>query len=937
MPEPAGDRSQSVTLAVLTVDEVLEHLETSRQGLTDQEVAARQQRFGRNELPRPPRTVWWRALVRQFTHLFALLLWIAAALSWWLGMVPLGIAIVAVILINGAFSYWQQFRAEQAVSALESLLPRQVTVRRQNREVVIPSTEVTIGDVLLLGEGDAIPADARIVFAERLKVDIAALTGESRPVDRTAAPAQVGPASAIQPTSAIHGCNLLFAGTFVSAGRAEACVFATGHQTEFGRLAILTHAQPNRLSPLEQEMQRITRMITVLAVTMGAVFFAIGWGMGRLTPVEGFVFALGLIVANVPEGLLPTLSLSLAISVRRMAAKQAVVKRLERVETLGAVTTIVTDKTGTLTCNQMTVRELWATGKNYCVSGTGYDPDGIVTLAQGGTADLPEIQALLTVAALCCDARLIPPSPGQLSWSIQGDPTEGALLTAARKAGISGQALAAQPRLAELPFDSLRKRMATLQQAHSGILVCVKGALEPVLDRCVSMRGAGIATDLPLAREEILSAAHRLAERGRRVLAVAMRTLDQTPDLSENLDPVENELVFLGLIAMEDPPRAEVPQALARCHQAGIRVIMATGDDGRTASAISREIGLSLHSPHVVTGEQLDRLNDHALALLLGRQGILFARVTPAHKLRIVEALQARGEVVAVTGDGVNDAPALRRADIGVAMGRNGTDVAREAADIILLDDNFSTIVAAVEEGRSVYDNIRKFMTYILASNVPEIVPFIVFVLFRIPLPLTVMQILAVDLGTDLFPALALGSEPPEPDLMQRPPRDRTRPLLDRALLVRSYLWLGGIQASLGLTGFFWIYWRSGWPGETALPASGDIYRTATTMSLAAIVACQLGNALACRSNHRSLNSIGWFSNPSLWLAMGLEVAILLLLIYLKPLSSVFELEPLSGVDWLLLAGFGPVLFVAEETRKWMVRKLYSSNTYTHRIQIAAP
>lgn len=918
MPEPPGEHSQSAALAALNVDEVLDRLETSRSGLTEREAVARQQRFGRNRLPRPPRTVWWRALVRQFTHLFAVLLWIAAGLSWWLGMIPLSVAIVAVILINGVFSYWQQFRAEQAVSALESLLPRQATVRRQNREVVISATDVTIGDVLLLREGDAIPADARILFAERLRIDTAALTGESRPVDRTAAPV------AAEQTQAIHLSNLLFAGTFVTAGRAEAGVFATGQQTEFGRLASLTHAQPNRPSPLEQEMLRITRMITVMAVTMGVVFFAIGWGMGRLTPAEGFVFALGLIVANVPEGLLPTLSLSLAISVRRMAAKQAVVKRLERVETLGAVTTIVTDKTGTLTCNQMTVRELWAAGREYQVSGTGYDPDGAITLAQGGPANLSEIQLLLTIAALCCDARLIPPSPNLQSWSIQGDPTEGALLAAARKAGIAEPALAAQPRLAELPFDSLRKRMATLQQSNSGVLVCVKGALEPILGRCVSMHGEGTVVDLPLVRDEILSVARRLAEQGRRVLAVAMRTLDQTPDLSTNLDPVENELVFLGLIAMEDPPRAEVPQALARCHQAGIRVIMATGDDGRTASAISREIGLSLQAPHVVTGEQLDRLNDRALALLLGRQGILFARVTPAHKLRLVEALQARGEVVAVTGDGVNDAPALRRADIGVAMGRNGTDVAREAADIILLDDNFSTIVAAVEEGRSVYDNIRKFMTYILASNVPEIVPFIVFVLFRIPLPLTVMQVLAVDLGTDLFPALALGSEPPEPDIMQRPPRNRSRPLLNRALLARSYLWLGGIQSALGLAGFFWIYWRSGWQGETALPATGDIYRTATTMSLAAIVACQLGNALACRSDHRSLNSIGWFSNPSLWFAMGLEVAILLLLMHLDPLSSAFALEPLSRVDWLLLAGFGPALLAAEEARKWIVRKGYA-------------
>lgn len=914
MADLTGVCSQSALLATLSVEEVLKNLETGRTGLTDREAFARLKRFGPNELPRPPRAALLRSLIRQFTHLFALLLWIAAALSWWLGMLPLSWAIVAVILINGAFSYWQQLRAEQAVSALESLLPKLVTVRRQKRDVVIPSTAVTIGDVLLLKEGDAIPADARIVVAERLRIDASSLTGESRPVSHTSAAVAV---DQIQP---IYLGNLVFAGTFVSAGRAEAIVFATGQQTEFGRLARLTHEQPDRLSPLEQEMQRITRIITVLAVMLGAVFFAIGWGFGRLTPTEGFVFALGLIVANVPEGLLPTLSLSLAIGVRRMAAKQAVVKRLERVETLGAVTTIVTDKTGTLTCNEMTVRELWLAGIEYQLSGAGYDPHGSVTPDHGNAADVAGLQLLLKVAALCCDASLIPPNADEASWSIHGDPTEGALLTAARKVGIEDQMLLAMPRLAELPFDSLRKRMATVQQADDRVLVCVKGALEPVLAHCTAMHGNQRTGAVPLVNDDIIAAAHGLSDKGRRVLAIAMRELDQPPDLTD-LEHVENKLVFLGLIAMEDPPREEVPEALARCHDAGIRVLMATGDDGRTAAAISHEIGLSRSPEHIITGEQLDGLNDRELALLLGRQGLLFARVTPAHKLRLVEALQSRGEVVAVTGDGVNDAPALRRADIGVAMGRSGTDVAREAADIILLDDHFATIVAAIEEGRTVYNNIRKFMTYIFASNVPEIVPFIAFVLFRIPLPLTVMQILAVDLGTDIFPALALGSERPEPDVMKRPPKSRAQPLLGRELLMRSYVWLGGIQATLGLAGFFWIYWRNGWNGETTLASEGELYRTATTMSLAAIVACQLGNALACRSNHRSLKSIGWFSNPSLWLAMMLELAILLLLMNFEPLASVFELEPLSIVDWLLLASFGPLLLLAEETRKLIVRR----------------
>ena len=901
--------------ANVTVAECLEQLATSRDGLAPAEATARLLRFGRNMLPRAHRTPWWIALASNFVHLFAILLWLAALLAWLAGMPELTLAIGLVVVVNGLFSYWQQYRAQQTVQALESLLPRRVSVRRGGTELVIDAAEVAIGDVLVLGEGAAIPADARVTFAERLRIDASSLTGESRPVPRDAAPVKVTAKTATELS------NILLAGTLVTSGRVEAAVFATGQHTEFGRLAALTHGQPDQPSPLQREMQQMTRTITILAVAMGLVFFALGAGLGQLTPVEGFVFALGIIVANVPEGLLPTVSLALALGVRRMAARQAIVKRLERVETLGAVTVIVTDKTGTLTKNQMTVRCVWCGGREYEVTGIGYGEGGRFDAANEPGGGLEDVVMTLRTAALCCDARLISPTQQGQSWQAVGDPTEAALLVAARKAGITDQALAQFPRLAELPFDSIRKRMTTIQQAPEGPLACVKGALSEVLPRCTMLASGHEAQPFSDSlRSQVEEAGRLLAGRGLRVLAVALRSIPLSACQWQDGE-VEQQLSFLGLVAMEDPPREEVPDALRACAAAGIRVIMATGDDGCTAEAIGREIGLYGGGTRIIMGGQLDAMPDHTLAMVLGHPNVLFARVSPIHKLRIVETLQGRGEVVALTGDGVNDAPALKRADIGVAMGASGTDVAREAADMILLDDNFATIVTAIEEGRGVYDNVRKFVTYIFASNVPEIVPFIAFALVRIPLPLTVMQILAVDLGTDLLPALALGADRPEPNVMQRPPRPRDQRLLDRPTLIRAYGWLGMIEAALGLFGFFFVYWWAGWrPGES-LAATGPLYVMATTMSLAGIVACQIGNGLACRSERESILTLGLFSNRSLLWAIVAEVALLLVLIDVPPLANVFHLAPLEVVHWLLLATFGPLLLLAEEGRKAVVRR----------------
>ncbi len=893
-------------LTTLAPAAVYAALGSSRDGLAEDEARARLAHYGPNRLEEVPRRSVIRDLLAQLVHLFALLLWAAAAIAWLLGMPQLAWAIVGVIVINGLFSYWQEYEAERAVEALRALLPHQVLIRRDGLEQLIPAAEVVPGDLIVLTEGEAVPADARLVVAERLRMDMSTLTGESRPVPRTAAPAD--PAG----RTLTELPNLVFAGTTVASGRGEAVVYATGGATEFGRLARLTQRQAERPSPLQREIQRLTYLVTVLALSLGALCFAVGTTLGGLSTTAGFVFALGIIVANVPEGLLPTLTLALALGVRRMAARNALVKRLSAVEALGATTLILTDKTGTLTENTMTVQEVWTPTASYRLPATGDVPD----------AAAAPLQDVLRTAALCCDAHARPSRGSRMRWQAIGDPTEAAIVVAAARVGLTEAALAAWPRLAELPFDSARKRMTTIHAFDGQPMACVKGAPSAVLPRCTRLRQDAVEVPLdPVRQQEVEAAAQALARRGLRVLAVATRPVGPQEERNGWLvDEVERDLTLLGLVAMEDPPRPEVPAALAACRRAGVRVVMVTGDDGHTAAAIGREIGLYDEHVRIVTGSELDALDDAALGVVLREPQVLFARVRPEHKLRLVDAGQRQGEVVAVTGDGVNDAPALKRADIGVAMGMTGTDVAREAADLVLADDNFASIVAAIEEGRAVFANVRKFLTYVLASNVPEAVPFVAFVLWHVPLPLTVMQVLAVDLGTDLLPALALGMERPEPDVMERPPRPRSERLLNGPTLWRAYGFLGLIEAALALGGYFFADWLGGWRPGAPLPAEGALYLTATTMTLAGIVACQVGNAFACRSARESVWRLGLLSNRALLVGIGCELGVLLALIYVPPLAHVFGLAPLGLAHWLVLATFGPLLLVCEETRKAVVR-----------------
>jgi potassium/sodium efflux P-type ATPase len=968
----------------LPIEEVYESLTTSAKGLSDTEATSRLEKFGANELPTPAQRPLWLRFTDQLTHFMALLLWVAGILAFVSGTPALGWAIWAVIWINAVFSFWQEFQAERALSALKKVLPMQVKVYRASALQQIPVRELVRGDVMQLEEGDRISADARLVSAESLYIDVSVLTGESLPVARNAYPVGLREAVSVragkplprsgeqalqESVNAAEIANLVLAGSTVAAGRAIAVVYATGAQTEFGQVAHLTTITKREQSTLEVQVARIVRIITAIAIVMGITVFLLSYLLIGMNIAESFIFAIGIIVANVPEGLLPTVTLALALGVQRMAKENALVRRLSAVETLSATSVICTDKTGTLTKNEMTVRYLWvpwqpqgemkATDDRLSphlieVTGAGYDPTmGTVTMPPDFSAAW-KVRLLLLGSALCSNARLIHPSPSR--WQEIGDPTEAALLVAAAKAGLDLESLQKQlPRLREVPFDSRRRMMTVvlnwqasdLWQHELPYLALTKGAPLEVLRHCQTILRNGAVQALSQADgDEVTAANDRLARQGFRVLGLAARRGDEGL-LSLRAQELEQKLIFIGLIAMFDPPRSEVPEAIARCHSAGIKVMMVTGDYGLTAEAIARQIGLvgqegSLpgaaqgHSERVrvVTGDSMGHLSDAQLRQILKyRSALVFARMSPEHKLRLVQAYKDIGEVVAVTGDGVNDAPALRAAHIGIAMGLNGTDVAREAADIVLTDDNFSTIVVAVEQGRAIYQNIRKFMTYILASNIPEITPFLAMVAFKIPPALTILQILAVDLGTDMVPALALGAEPPETGIMERPPRPKHEFLLNRSLLLRAYGFLGLIEAALSLLGFF-LVWRSyGYSladlqavtasllNHSASPTVTAIYRQSTTVALAAIVACQIGNLFACRSEWVSAFRLNWLNNRLLWLGIGVECFVLWAFIDIPPLRQVFATQPLSLWQWLILLACPPLLLGAEEVRKAIGRR----------------
>jgi len=927
----------SLPLYSLRVADVFAALETSPDGLTPDEAQAHIALYGRNVISEPSGLPLRRKLIGHATHSMALLLWAAGAIAFLGGEYGLGIVIWIVVLVNAGFSFWQEYRAEQAVTILKHLLPAHARVSREGREVEIPAADVVPGDILVLAEGDNIPADARVVEEYGLRANHASLTGESVPVRK------VAEASLREGLTELERPNLVFAGTSVFSGTGRAVVFATGMLTQFGRIANLTQAVPEEPSRLQRDMARVTRIITLLAIGLGVIVFIVGINDVKLPLLEAFIFGIGIIVATVPEGLLPTVTLSLAIAVQRLAQRGVLVKKLAVVETLANTSIICTDKSGTLTENQMTVSEVWVSGQRLSVSGVGYEPKGDFTPNPSGTL-YTDLADLLTAATLCNNSRLNPPSSDHPQWSCLGDQTEAALRVVAIKGKVEeAWANRTFPRIHELPFDARRKRMSTIHQIRNSEIAFVKGSPKEVLSLCTHILIRGQVRPLhDKTRAEIIKANDDCARNALRVLALARRELPSRDSLSAagedrsgamyTPEKVEQDLTFLGLLAMMDPPRPEVAAAVKACRSAGIRMVMVTGDYGLTAESVARRVGmLTTLRPRILTGAEMDTLDDAALQTALDEE-VICARMAPEHKLRLVAAFQARGEVVAVTGDGVNDVPALRKADIGIVMGMTGTDVAKEAADVILTGDNFANIASAIEEGRAVYDNIRKFMTYIFASNVPEIMSFILGVLLEIPIVLTVAQILAIDLGTDLLPALALGTERPEPNVMQRPPRRRDQSLLDSRLVARA-LWLGGIETALCYAGFFWVNNRFGYTdllhlahpdwqpfADRMATEMGRVYVLASTVFHAGVVTAQIGNAFACRTEKELVRRMGWLTNRFLLLGIGVEALLILLMIYLPPLAWVFEHRPLPLAWWAGLILYAPALYLLEWIRKHILR-----------------
>jgi potassium/sodium efflux P-type ATPase len=922
----------------LTRDEIYLELGTSDNGLAEAEAANRLREFGPNRLKKTRKTSLLVRFIYNFTNLLAILMWVGSVLSFWADMPEAGWACIVVIVVNAIFSFWQEYKAEKAIDALKKLIPSYARVTRGGTEIRVPASDIVPGDIIIMEEGDNIPADARLIEAQELRVDNSVFSGETKLSHKM---------SEGFPDRGdflwLEIPNLIFAGTSVASGTGKAVVIATGMGTEIGRIAYLTQIVKEELSPLQKEVNRLSKLIAAIAVVMGFIFFFVGMVFTKMTLVAAAMFAIGLILGNVPEGLMPTLSLALAMAIQRMVKKHALIKKLSSVETLGCTNVICTDKTGTLTTNQMSVKKIWLNDKVIEVTGSGYEPvgsfmlEGKIVPADSFKDD--SLELLMRIGTLCSTAKLVPPSEERYYWNIIGDPTEGALLALAQKAGFDYEQHRKDcPAVKRFPFESVRKRMSSINKLpDGGLAVYVKGAPKEVLELSAKIiLDKKIVELTPSKKSEIIARLDDFAEDGLRVLGLAWRPYEAEKFSDASVEKTEKDLIFIGITGMYDPPRPEVKDAVSACRKAGIRVVMITGDYQITALSIAKQVGIvSLDSPEVITGTDLVDLTDEQLKDKLTRKEVIFARVNPEHKLRVVNAFKELGNIVAVTGDGVNDAPALKRADIGVAMGLRGTDVAKEAAEMILTDDNFASIVAAIKEGRTVFENIKKFITYIFAHLVPEAVPFIFYALFKIPVPITVMQVLAIDLGSELLPALALGVEKPEPDIMELPPRSKKKGVIDKIVLFRGYIFLGLLNAAAVLTAYYLVLYQGGWrhgmqlePNDTTF--ANPLHLRAMTVLYVGIVVMQFAGVFACRSEKYSVFKIGFFNNKLIFWGIALELIFVSFIIYNPFFQKIFQTTGLEWKDWSILVVFMVIIFFLEELRK----KIW--NIVSHRSSIKA-
>lgn len=881
---------------VHSAEAALGMLKSSTAGLTEGEARARLDAFGPNELRAARRVSPWVLLIDQFKNVLILILLAATGLSAFMGEGVESIAIGVIVLFAVVLGFIQEFRAERAIDALRKMAAPTATALRGGEEMDVPASRLVPGDVVLLKSGDRVPADARLLDAVNLQIEEAALTGESVAVEKHPMPVP-GKDIALGDRK-----NMAYAGTAVTCGRGRAVVTATGMNTEFGRIAGMLNKVEADRTPLQRNLDRVGVLLARGALVIVALVVGLGWLRGQPL-MEMLLFGIALAVAVVPEALPAVVTISLAIGVQRMVSRHALMRRLPAVETLGSTTVICSDKTGTLTKDEMTVRTVYVGGRLCDVSGAGYEPRGEF-LAAGGQLDPDEgLKAFLRAAALASDARNIF-SEADGRWTIKGDPTEGALVVAAAKAGLVKTELERVfPRIHEIPFTSETKRMTTLHAVSGGVQAFSKGAPEVVLDSCthVMTYDQGEWRGQPLdgeGRARILETARVLAGQALRVLGVAEKS-NALPGTAEN------GMTFLGLAGMIDPPRPEAREAVRKCEAAGIRIVMITGDHPVTAQAVARELGI-LKGGRLVTGAELDALEDSALECAVSDIEV-YARVSPVHKLRVVNALQKRGDIVAMTGDGVNDAPALKKADIGIAMGITGTDVSKEAAAMTLTDDNFASIVAAVEEGRGIFSNIKKYLMYLLSSNIGEMLIMVGAVVLGMPMPLSAVQILYVNLATDGLPALALAVDPPERDLMRRPPRNPRAGIFSRRVVI--LMLAGGVWSAIANLGLF------AWARARQLPLNECM-----TLVFVSLCLVEFFKAFCFRSDRHSV-----FRRPlaNRWLNLAILWELLLLagVIYLPFLQKPFGTISIPLTVWPVLLGVAVTIIPVLEAVKWAIRQ----------------
>ena len=908
--------------ASMPINEVFDDLKASPNGLSSEEAKLRLKKYGYNKLSEKRQIPFVHKFITHLKDLFGILLLFASFLSYISGSPELALIILAVVFLNIFVSLFQESRAEKAMETLKSWMPEYAKVMRGGELERILVREIVPGDIIFLEEGDRVPADARLFEAFDMWTNNVPLTGESEPQPRVAESVKT------VEKAYMYSPNLIFMSTSVAKGQGKAVVYATGMDTQFGKIASLTQTIREEDSPLQKEIALTAKYDFIIAVVVGAAFFLASFLWLHVDIGTSILFMIGVMVACVPEGLQVTVSSALAINVLKMVKQNVLVKRLSAVQTLGSVTVICTDKTGTITRGEMTVNKLWVQDYVVEVSGIGYTPEGNFTLdgeplQEGQTSSL---EKLLEIAALCNGAKIDPPSDRNKHWSVIGDPTDGALLVAALKSNVNIQdALAEKPIVDVLPFSFERKRMTTVHKLNGDVYIYTKGAPRTILDLSKKIFVDGKVEELTEEKLAwIETRIHEFANEGLRVIAVAFKKLPKT-QYTKGGD-VENDLIFVGLAGMRDPPRMEVKDAVLKAKQAGVKTVIITGDYGPTAQAIAQEVGIvERECCQVIRGVDLEDINDQAIVDEVKKGNVIFARVSPEQKLRIVKVLKDSGEIVAVTGDGANDAPSLKEADIGVAMGASGTDVAREAADIVLLDDSFASIVKAVEGGRAIYENIRKFIVYVFSHNWAELIPFVLYAALGIPLPLLVVQVLAIDLVIDVIPSLALSREPPEAGIMLEPPRSIKERLFTRRVLLRS-VFIGVIIAVGAMIGCINAWVAGGWTFGMALTSTSSfytsgVYAKGVTMMFAGIVVAQAGNVLACRTSKQSIFKTSLETNK--WIIFGIvaPLCILSFMVYIPLMNTYFTTAPLGVSDWAFLLSLAVVVVLAEEIRKFFSRR----------------